>query len=109
MDYIIDFYLVDTRKPYKTYDGNYYTYHGHQTSIQKYEEKMVEYTKARFKELDFINLQGTSSEKGGIFSFTIKQNKLHPHDISTIIDQKGVAVRAGHHCAQPLLDYLGLS
>ena len=78
-------------------------------NILKYEKKMIEYTKIRFKDLDFINQQGTSSEKGGIFSFTIKQNKLHPHDISTIIDQKGVAVRAGHHCAQPLLDHLGLS
>ena len=36
---MIDFYLVDHRKPYKTYDGNYYTYHGHQKNIQKYEEK----------------------------------------------------------------------
>ena len=36
---MIDFYLVDHRKPYKTYDGNYYTYHGHPNSIQKYEEK----------------------------------------------------------------------
>ena len=41
--------------------------------------------------------------------FIIKDNILHPHDIATIVDQKGVAVRAGHHCAQPLLEHLGLS
>ena len=59
--------------------------------------------------LDFLNFQGTSKDKGGIFSFTMKENKLHPHDIATIVDQNGVAVRAGHHCAQPLMDHLGLS
>ncbi len=77
--------------------------------IYEYENKLVEYTKARFLDLDFLALQGTSETKGGIFSFTIFENKLHPHDIATIVDQKGVAVRAGHHCAQPLLDHLGLS
>ena len=78
-------------------------------NILNYESKLVEYTKNRLSELDFLTLQGTSDEKGGIFSFTIRGDKLHPHDIATIIDQKGVAVRAGHHCAQPLLDHLGVS
>ena len=78
-------------------------------NILNYERKLVEYTKNKLSELDFLTLQGTSDEKGGIFSFTIRGDKLHPHDIATIIDQKGVAVRAGHHCAQPLLDHLGVS
>ena len=73
------------------------------------EKKLVNYTKDSLYNLDFLDFQGTSKDKGGIFSFTMKENKLHPHDIATIVDQKGVAVRAGHHCAQPLLDHLGLS
>ena len=60
-------------------------------------------------DLDFLDFQGKAINKGGIFSFTMKENKLHAHDIATIVDQKGVAVRAGHHCAQPLLDHLGLN
>ncbi|MGY9053493.1 MAG: aminotransferase class V-fold PLP-dependent enzyme, partial [Rhodobacterales bacterium] len=45
---------------------------------------------------------------GAIFSFTL-EGAGHPHDISTIIDQRGIAVRAGHHCAQPLMKHLGVS
>ena len=78
-------------------------------NILNYETKLVQYARNRLSELDFLTLQGTSDEKGGIFSFTIREDKLHPHDIATIIDQKGVAVRAGHHCCQPLLDHLGVS
>ena len=78
-------------------------------NIFEYENKLVEYAQSRLSELDFLTIQGTSIPKGGIFSFIIKNNMLHPHDIATIVDQKGVAVRAGHHCAQPLMDYLGLS
>ena len=78
-------------------------------NILEYESKLVEFTNIRLSELGFLNLQGTSTDKGGIFSFIIQDNKLHPHDVATIVDQKGVAVRAGHHCAQPLLDYLGIS
>ena len=78
-------------------------------NINKYEKELTSYTKNRLYELKFLNFQGTAVSKGGIFSFTIKDNKLHPHDIATIVDQKGVAVRAGHHCAQPLLDHLGYS
>ena len=78
-------------------------------NIFEYENKLVEYAQSRLSELDFLTIQGTSIPKGGIFSFIVKNNMLHPHDIATIVDQKGVAVRAGHHCAQPLMDYLGLS
>ncbi len=78
-------------------------------NIFEYENKLAEYAQARLLELDFISVQGTSNPKGGIFSFIMKDNTLHPHDIATIVDQKGVAVRAGHHCAQPLLEHLSLS
>ena len=55
-----------------------------------------------------VNLQGDAPGKGAIFSFTM-EGGAHPHDISTVIDRKGVAVRAGHHCAQPLMTRLGLT
>ena len=53
-------------------------------------------------------MQGTTPDKAAIFSFTL-DGAAHAHDISTILDKKGVAVRAGHHCAGPLMDHLGVS
>ena len=50
---------------------------------------------------------GTAPEKGGVISFTIKD--IHPHDLATVIDRSGVAVRAGHHCAQPLMKRFGVT
>ena len=52
-------------------------------------------------------MYGNAPGKGAIISFSI--DGLHPHDISTIIDRSGVAVRAGHHCAQPLMERLGVT
>jgi len=54
-----------------------------------------------------IKLIGTAENKVPVLSFTI--DSAHPHDIATILDTKGIAVRAGHHCAQPLMKRLGLS
>ena len=52
-------------------------------------------------------MQGTTADKGAIFSFTMEG--AHPHDISTVLDKKGVAVRAGSHCAMPLMEHLGVT
>ena len=54
-----------------------------------------------------MKIYGESQQKAGIISFTL--DNAHPHDISTIIDSRGVAVRAGHHCAQPLMDWFGIT
>ena len=54
------------------------------------------------------NIQGKSLSKAAIFSFTLN-GPAHAHDISTVLDKKGIAVRAGHHCAQPLMEHLGVS
>ena len=59
------------------------------------------------RELNWLKIHGTAKDKGAIVSFSI--DGLHPHDISTIIDRSGVAVRAGHHCAQPLMERLGVT
>jgi cysteine desulfurase/selenocysteine lyase len=76
--------------------------------IAGHEERIRDYTRERLSGLNWLNLQGTSETKAAIFSFTLG-GAAHAHDISTILDKKGVAVRAGHHCAGPLMDHLGLS
>jgi cysteine desulfurase/selenocysteine lyase len=77
-------------------------------NIAAHERSLRDYASARFAGLNWLNLQGTAPGKGAIFSFTL-QGPAHPHDISTVVDRKGVAVRAGHHCAQPLMTHLGLT
>ena len=58
--------------------------------------------------MNWLKLQGQPKDKGAIFSFTM-ENAGHAHDISTILDKKGVAVRAGQHCAGPLMDHMGIT
>jgi cysteine desulfurase/selenocysteine lyase len=53
-----------------------------------------------------VRLVGTARRKAGVLSFVVEG--VHPHDVGTILDQEGIAIRAGHHCAQPLMDRLGL-
>jgi cysteine desulfurase/selenocysteine lyase len=77
-------------------------------SIAAHERTLRDYASARLTGLNWLNVQGNAPGKGAIFSFTM-DGPAHPHDISTVIDRKGVAVRAGHHCAQPLMTRLGLT
>jgi len=74
-------------------------------NIAKHETSLRDYANSKLCELDFLNIQGKAPDKGAIFSFTLN-GAGHPHDISTIIDQRGIAVRAGHHCAQPLMKHI---
>src|SRR6476469_9497275 len=75
--------------------------------IAAHEAELKEYAHARLRELNWLKIHGTAKDKGAIVSFSI--DGLHPHDISTYIDRLGVAVRAGHHCANPLLGRLGVT
>ena len=75
--------------------------------IRAHEADLKAYAHARLGELPWLKIHGNAKEKGAIVSFSI--DGLHPHDISTIVDRSGVAVRAGHHCAQPLMERLGVS
>ena len=77
-------------------------------AIAAHEEHLRDLTRARLSGLNWLHQQGTTPDKAAIFSFTI-DGAGHPHDISTILDKKGVAVRAGHHCAGPLMDHIGLT
>jgi len=77
-------------------------------NVARHETDLRDYATERFKGLNWLNIQGTSPTKGAIFSFTL-QGAAHAHDISTVLDKKGIAVRAGTHCAMPLMHHLGVS
>lgn len=77
-------------------------------NVAAHEAQLCARAAERLSGLDFLDLQGTAAGKGAIFSFTMR-GAGHPHDMSTILDKRGVAVRAGHHCAGPLMEHLGLS
>lgn len=73
--------------------------------IAAHELDLRDYAQNKLRGLNWINVQGNSASKGAIFSFTM-EGAAHAHDISTILDKKGVAVRAGQHCAGPLMEFL---
>ncbi|MCF6306138.1 MAG: cysteine desulfurase [Rhodobacteraceae bacterium] len=85
-----------------------YMMHVGMENIAAHEKTLFDYADQKLSGLNWLNIQGNAAGKGAIFSFTMAGG-AHPHDISTIVDQKGIAVRAGHHCAQPLMDFLGVS
>src|SRR5882672_6997795 len=72
----------------------------------QYEHELLSYATERIGPIDGVKLIGTAREKASVLSFTI--DGVHPHDIGTILDQEGIAVRAGHHCAQPVMQRLGV-
>ncbi|MEL6582906.1 MAG: cysteine desulfurase [Pseudomonadota bacterium] len=73
-------------------------------AIEAHEHSLRDYAQEELTGLNWLNVQGHAPGKGAIFSFTM-EGGAHAHDLSTVLDQKGVAVRAGHHCCQPLMDY----
>jgi cysteine desulfurase/selenocysteine lyase len=75
--------------------------------IAAYEAGLKDYAHERLGRLNWLKIHGQARDKSAIVSFSIEG--LHPHDISTIIDRSGVAIRAGHHCAQPLMERLGVT
>ena len=66
-----------------------------------YEEDLLEYATEQVASLQGLRIIGTAGSKVGVVSFTMEN--VHPHDIGTILDQRGIAVRTGHHCAQPVM------
>ena len=75
--------------------------------IERIEKELIDYAIPKLKNLPFIDLYGCDSKrdnKTGIIAFNVKE--VHPHDVATILDLEGVAIRAGHHCAQPLHKYI---
>lgn len=76
-------------------------------AIRSHEADIIQYAHQRLAAVKGLNFIGTAAGKSGVVSFTL--DAAHPHDISTLIDQDGVAIRAGHHCAQPLMKFYGLN
>ena len=70
-------------------------------AISAYEHEVLLYATARLREIEGLRIIGTAREKAAVISFVLEG--VHPHDIGTILDQEGIAVRTGHHCAQPLM------
>lgn len=77
--------------------------------IEREERELVRYAVERLQQLPYITLYGCGdlTNKTGVISFNVKD--VHPHDVSTILDADGIAIRAGHHCAHPLMHYLGVN
>jgi cysteine desulfurase/selenocysteine lyase len=71
--------------------------------IEKYEKSLLVYATKSLLDIDGLKIYGTGPDKTAVISFNIKG--IHPYDIGTIVDKLGVAVRTGHHCAQPIMDY----
>ena len=69
----------------------------------KYEHELLEYATEKLSAIEGVKIIGTAKEKASVLSFTIEN--VHPHDIGTILDQSGIAIRAGHHCAQPIMQF----
>ena len=76
-------------------------------NIAAHERDLRDYARSRLAGINWLNVQGNSATKGAIFSFTMA-GAAHAHDISTILDKRGVAVRAGTHCAMPLMEHMGV-
>jgi cysteine desulfurase/selenocysteine lyase len=75
-------------------------------AIAAHEQRLVELATAELQKIPGIQIVGTAANKASIVSFTL--DGVHPHDLGTILDHEGVAVRTGHHCAMPLMTFLGL-
>lgn len=71
-------------------------------AIEAHEHELLEYATARITQLSGVRIIGTAPHKASVISFVM--DGVHPHDVGTILDQEGIAVRTGHHCAQPVMD-----
>ena len=75
-------------------------------NIEKYESSLRDYTNKKLNNVENLNIIGNSKNKIGIFSFTI--DKIHYYDLGLLLDAKGIAIRTGHHCTQPLIEKFNL-
>ncbi|MGH8370434.1 MAG: aminotransferase class V-fold PLP-dependent enzyme, partial [Gammaproteobacteria bacterium] len=72
------------------------------TAIEHYERELLAYGTEQLQKVPGLRLIGTAREKTGVLSFVM--DGIHPHDLGTIVDQEGVAIRTGHHCAMPVME-----
>ncbi len=72
-------------------------------NIATYENELLHYATKKLLEIEGLKIYGTAKNKTSVISFNI--GEIHPYDIGSIIDKLGIAVRTGHHCAQPIMDF----
>ena len=77
-----------------------------QLAIHAYEDDLLQYARRQLEAVPGLRLIGSPQHQSAVISFTL--DRVHPHDIGTILDRSGVAIRTGHHCAQPLMERLGV-
>ena len=77
------------------------------SEISEYEKKLTGYALDKMQDLDFMEIHGGNNDKHSIISFNL--SNIHPHEVSSFLDVEGVAIRAGHHCCQPLMKHLNLN
>lgn len=75
-------------------------------NIQAYEKELLDYATAAASTVDGLRLIGTARDKAGVLSFVLEG--IHPHDLGTILDHEGIAIRTGHHCAMPVMEHFGI-
>jgi cysteine desulfurase/selenocysteine lyase len=75
-------------------------------AVAAHERDLLDFATARLLEVEGLRIVGTAREKAGVISFVLEG--IHPHDIGTILDQEGIAIRTGHHCAQPVMERFGV-
>ena len=76
-------------------------------AIASYENKLLQYATAKLQQIEGLKIYGTAKEKTSVISFNV--GTIHPYDIGTILDKMSIAVRTGHHCAQPIMDFYNIS
>ncbi|MGY6214106.1 SufS family cysteine desulfurase [Methylolobus aquaticus] len=76
------------------------------TAVAEHEHRLLSYATERAMHIPGLTVIGTAHDKGAILSFTL--DRVHPHDVGTLLDQLGIAIRAGHHCAMPVMDFFGV-
>ncbi len=74
-------------------------------NIEAHEKELIKYANNRFSEIKNLKIVGTAEEKGGVFSFAL--GDIHPQDVAFILNKEGIAIRTGHHCAQPVVNRMG--
>jgi len=75
-------------------------------NIAKHETELLDYATQEIRKIEGVQIIGNAIEKASVLSFVIEG--IHPHDIGTILDKQGVAIRTGHHCTQPTMDFYGI-
>ena len=76
-------------------------------NIREHELRLGEYAYEKIREIEGITVYGPEKNRTGLVSFTLPE--VHPHDLSQILDEEGIAIRSGHHCTQPLMRRLGIA